>query len=107
MHKNVLVKIGTKKDVNKEELQEFNYYKQWKKTEEELLEKKEDKLEKMKAMAWNLKRVPMFAKRQIVEMLDGKSEIRQDFIDAVHKYKKEIEKDWPKEIKEFVFKKVF
>ena len=57
--------------------------------------------------AWNLKRVPVFAKREIVEMIEGKEDIRQDLIDAVHKYKKEIEKGWPKEIRKFVFSKVF
>ena len=57
--------------------------------------------------AWNLERVPVFAKNEIIEMIEGKKEIRQDFIDAVHKYKKEIEKSWPNEIREFVFQKIF
>ncbi|MCH8329331.1 MAG: ATP-dependent helicase [Nanoarchaeota archaeon] len=105
MHKNVLAKIGSKKGINKEDL-EFNYMDAWKKAEEEKLAKKDNKKEKLKMQAWNLKRVPIFAKREIVEMLEGKKEIKQDFIDAVHKYKKEIEKTWPKEIKEYVFKKV-
>ena len=57
-------------------------------------------------MAWNLKHVPMFAKEEIIEMIEGKDPSDR-FVDAVHKYKKEIEKEWPKEIKELVFKKVF
>ena len=57
--------------------------------------------------ALNLKRVPVFAKSEIVDMIEGKGEFSQSFIDAAHKYKKEIEKTWPKEIKEFVFEKVF
>ncbi|MCH8067225.1 MAG: ATP-dependent helicase [Nanoarchaeota archaeon] len=105
MHKNVLAKIGSKKDVNKGGL-EFDYMDAWKKAEEEKLANKDAKKEKLKMQAWNLKRVPTFAKREIVEMLEGKKEIKQDFIDGVHKYKKEIEKTWPKEIKEYVFKKV-
>ena len=48
----------------------------------------------------------MFAKREIVEMIDGKKEVRQDFIDAVHKYKEEIEEGWPKEVREFVFDRI-
>ena len=51
--------------------------------------------------------VPVFAKSEIVDAIDGKIEFSQSFIDAVHKYKKDIEKTWPKEIKEFVFGKVF
>ncbi len=106
MHKNVLAKIGSKKGINKEEF-EFNYTDMWKKAEEKLTANRDEEKEKLKLQAWNLKRVPVFAKREIVEILDGKKEIRQDFIDAVHKYKKEIKKTWPKEIKEFVFQKVF
>ena len=106
MHKNVLAKIGLKKDINKED-SEFSYMDVWKKAEEEKLAEKDDKKERLKMQAWNLKRVPIFAKREIVEMVEGKKETRQDFIDTVHKYKKEIEKTWPEEIKNFVFQKIF
>jgi len=106
MHKNVLAKIGSKKDINKEDFK-LNYEDLWEKAEKEKLTAKEDKKEKLKIQAWNLKRVPMFAKREIVEMVDGKEELRQDFIDSVHKYKKDIEKTWPEDIKKFVFQKVF
>ena len=106
MHKNVLAKIGFKKGINKEDFA-LNYEDMWEKAEKNKLSEKDDEKEKLKTQAWNLKRVPMFAKREIVEMLDGKEELRQDFIDDVHKYKKEIEKTWPEEIKEFVFQKVF
>ena len=106
MHKNVLAKIGLKKDINKEDLK-FSYMDAWKKAEEEKLAEKDDKKERLKMQAWNLKRVPIFAKREIVEMVDGKKETRQDFIDTIHKYKKEIEKTWPEEIKNFVFQKIF
>lgn len=106
MHKNVLAKIGLKKDINKED-SEFSYMGAWKKAEEEKLAEKDDKKERLKMQAWNLKRVPIFAKREIVEMVEGKKETRQDFIDTVHKYKKEIEKTWPEEIKNFVFQKIF
>ena len=106
MHKNVLAKIGLKKDINKEDLK-FSYMDAWKKAEEEKLAEKDDKKERLKMQAWNLKRVPIFAKREIVEMVEGKKETRQDFIDTVHKYKKEIEKTWPEEIKNFVFQKIF
>ena len=95
------------KGIDKKELEAFDYHDEWKKTEEKLEAKKDSKKERMKQQAWNLNRVPMFAKREIAEMVDGKKEIRQDFIDAVHKYRKEIERDWPKEVKEFVFEKVF
>ncbi|MFH2028004.1 MAG: DEAD/DEAH box helicase [Nanoarchaeota archaeon] len=104
MHRNVMAKLGKK--ISKEEFEEFNYQEEWDKAEKKLMEEKDDKKEELKKMAWNLKRVPMFAKQEIVAMIDGK-EPSQMLIDAVHKYKKEIEKGWPDEIREFVFKKVF
>ncbi len=107
MHQNILAKISMKKGVKAEDLKEFSYHDEWKKTEKKLEEEKDEKKEKLKIQAWNLKRVPAFAKIEIVEMIDGKKDIRQDFVDAVHKYKKEIEKSWPKEIREFVFERVF
>jgi ATP-dependent Lhr-like helicase len=107
MHSNVLAKIGSKKGIKKDDIPEFSYHDEWSKAEKKLSEEKDDKKEELKMQALNLKRVPKFAKIEIVEMIDGKKVIRQDFIDAIHKYKKEIEKTWPKEIKEFVFKRVF
>jgi ATP-dependent Lhr-like helicase len=106
MHNNILAKIGRKKGVKKEDIT-FNYHEEWEKSRERLEEEKDEGKEKLKLQALNLKRVPMFAKREIVEMIEGKKDIRQDFIDAVHKHKKEIEKSWPKEIREFVFKRIF
>ena len=67
---------------------------------------KDKKKEVLKQQAWNLEGVPLFAKQEIVEMIDGKNEASERLVDAVHKYKKEIEKDWPEEVKKFVFEKV-
>ena len=106
MHKNILAKIGSKKGISAEKF-EANYYDEWKKAEEKMLAERDEKKDKLKMQAWNLEKVPIFAKREIVEMVEGKKEVRQDFIDAVHKYKKEIEKAWPKELREFVFSRVF
>ncbi|MEA2038061.1 MAG: ATP-dependent helicase [Nanoarchaeota archaeon] len=107
MHKNIIAKISTKKDVKKEDLEEFNYHKEWKKEEEEFLEEKINKMERLKLQALDLKGVPQFIKNEMVEIVDGKKTIRQDFIDLVHKDKAEIERTWPKEVREFVFDKVF
>ena len=89
------------------DLEEFNYADEWKKAEEKLVKEKDETKEKLKLQAFSLKMVPVFAKSEIVDAIDGKIEFSQSFIDAVHKYKKDIEKTWPKEIKEFVFGKVF
>ena len=62
--------------------------------------------DKIKLMAWNLEHVPMFVKENIVNMIDGETEIRDDVIKGINEHKEEIEKNWPKELKEFVFKKI-
>ena len=47
--------------------------------------------------------MPTFAKEQIIKIIDGETDdIRADFIEDVKKYRKEIEKEWPKELKELV-----
>ncbi|HLC95917.1 MAG TPA: ATP-dependent helicase [Candidatus Nanoarchaeia archaeon] len=102
MHHTIMAKIGKK--VPKEDFE--GYQKEWEKIELKKEAEKDTVIEKLKQMAWNLKHVPMFAKEEIIEMIEGKDPSDR-FVDAVHKYKKEIEKEWPKEIKELVFKKVF
>ena len=106
MHKNILAKLSTKKGIDKEALREFDYHEEWNKIVKKAEVQKDEKREKLKQQAWNLKMVPIFARQEIVELIDGKDEASERLADAVHKYKKEIEKDWPKEIKEFVFGKV-
>ncbi len=107
MHNNILAKIGSKKGVKKEDLKDFNYQEEWVKLEEKMESEKDAKKEQLKIQAYNLQRVPIFAKQEIVDVIEGKAEFSQRFIDAVHKYKKDIDKSWPKEVKEFVFKKIF
>ncbi len=57
--------------------------------------------------AWNLKRVPMSAKREIVKLLQGKrTGIRPDVIESLYHYKKQIDKTWPEDLREAVFSAV-
>lgn len=57
--------------------------------------------------AWNLKRVPMFAKKEIVRMLEGeRAGIRQDVLDDIHSHQKSIVKDWPRDLRLAVMKAV-
>ena len=71
---------------------------------------KDEEAEKLKSQAWNLKRVPLFAKEQIIKMIEDKSieasDLRPDFIAAVSRYRKDIKKTWPKELKKFVFERL-
>ncbi|HII71788.1 TPA: hypothetical protein HA265_03465, partial [Candidatus Woesearchaeota archaeon] len=60
--------------------------------------------ERLIHQAWNLKRVPMFAKREIVRLIEGeRTDIRKDFLKALTTYRKEIDKTWPQDLKDAVF----
>jgi len=69
-------------------------------------DEKDKEIEKLKVMAWNLKRVPFLVREHIVEILDGKKNIRPDFIEALNTYKKEIDENWPEELKAFLFSRL-
>ena len=105
MHNAVIAKIALKnKDV--EELQyakDFDYNKEWDIAAEQQLKDKDEEKEKMKLMAWNLKRTPKFAKAEIVDVIDGlQEEFSEGFIKEFKNYAKEIKETWPKEMVKFV-----
>ncbi|MFC1741966.1 DEAD/DEAH box helicase [Nanoarchaeota archaeon] len=100
MHNLVLAKIsldqGKRGDVG-EDLKKV-YSEIWKSTEAEISSTGEK--ERLIRQAWNLKKVPMFAKKEIVRLLEGeRTGIRQDVIAAMTRYKKEIEKTWPRDLR--------
>ncbi len=102
MHEMVLAKISLKEG-KKMKKESFDYNKIFEESEKKKEEEKDEEKEKLKMMAWNLKRVPMFAKEEIIKIIDGEKKIREDFVQAVKKYKDEIEKTWPTELKKVVF----
>jgi len=108
MHQNVLAKLSTKKGIDKEMLQakEVDYKEVFDAMTKKELTEKEKEIKELTLMAWNLKKVPMFAKEEIIKLIEGDKNIRQDVIDAMQKYKKEIEKSWPKKLQDFVFNKL-
>jgi Lhr-like helicase len=84
----------------------FNYDDFWKNQDSLIKAEKDEKMEKLKAIAWNLKHVPFPVREHIVEIIDGSKNIRQDFIEALNTYKKEIGEHWPKELREFIFNRL-
>ncbi len=63
--------------------------------------------ERLIRQAWNLKKVPVFAKKEIVRMLEGeRTGIRKDVIEAIHHHRKDIEKRWPRDLRIAVFEAV-
>ncbi|MBN2112356.1 ATP-dependent helicase [Candidatus Woesearchaeota archaeon] len=107
MHQLVMAKISLQKGKAKEKpAADFDYYEEFRKQSEEKIEKKKTKEEELKIMAWNLNKVPMYAKEEIVKLIDGDSQIRPDVVKALHRYEKSIKKQWPKELQDFVFKRL-
>ena len=61
--------------------------------------------ERLIKQAWNLKRVPMFAKKEIVRLIEGeRTGIRSDVLKALKTYQKQIEKTWPRDLRLVVYK---
>ena len=112
MHQNVLAKLSTKKGIDAEYIKEqytngeIDYHKMWENEQKRELSEKEKETEEVKLMAWNLKHVPRFAKEEIIRLIDGANDIRQDVVSEIIKREKEIKKEWPKKLHEFVFKRL-
>ena len=102
MHEAVLAKIGKK--IPKEE--KMNFQEILEESHERLLAEKDPKKENLKRLAWNLTHVPRSAKREIVELIDFDKEPSKSLVEGIKKYKKEIEKEWPTELREFIFGKI-
>lgn len=105
MHNQVLAKIGLKQGKSKD-TKGVDYPDFWKKVEETKKQEQESNETKLKHMTWNLEHVPGYAKQEIIKLIDGDKEIRLDVVEAIHKYEKDIEKKWPKELREFVLKRM-
>jgi len=116
MHMNLLAKIALKKgkkgEVDEELMKkienmdaskDFSYNEFWQDVAKEQERKSNDETEQLKIEVWNLKRVPAYAKTEIINLLDGAKSIRPDVIKAMHDYKEEIDKSWPKKLKKKVF----
>jgi ATP-dependent Lhr-like helicase len=103
MHEMVLAKIGAKKP---EKLRPETYEQLWRKQEEKRTEEKNERIDRLKMMAFNLDKVPMYAKEEIINLIDGSKDIREDVVLEIRAHEKDIKKEWPKELREFVLKKI-
>lgn len=103
MHEMVQARIALKegKKKIKEKKEEFSYQSFWEKTQQKQLEEKDEFRELLKMQIWNLKRVPIYAKEELVKLVENGS-MRDDVVKECLKHRKEIEENWPAELKEFV-----
>jgi hypothetical protein len=109
MHDMVRAKISLKQGKKPEKIKDekkFTYEEFWKEQEHEKQKEKSEYLEELKREAWNLKNIPFTVREHIVEIIDGSKNIRQDFIEALHTFKKEIKENWPEELREFLINRL-
>ncbi|MDP3699109.1 MAG: ATP-dependent helicase [Nanoarchaeota archaeon] len=107
MHEMVMARIALKegKQILKEKKEEFSYTSFWADMQKKQEEEKDWYKEKMKLQVWTLKQVPVYVKEELIKLIDNGS-MRKDVFDDCKKYKEEIEKNWPQELKEFVLAKL-
>ncbi|HLC90657.1 MAG TPA: ATP-dependent helicase [Candidatus Nanoarchaeia archaeon] len=108
MHQQVIAQIELKKGkkILREKKEEFSYSKFWEEKVKEEHDQKDALREQLKMQVWNLKHVPVYAKEELVKLVEFGS-CRKDVLDECKKYLAEIEQNWPKEIKEFVLRKIY
>jgi ATP-dependent helicase Lhr and Lhr-like helicase len=92
MHQLVLAKLGMNSDVkDPKELLKF--------------EKKDTFKDKLRKELFSLKKLSGFAKAEISRIIDGeRTGISEKLLKSIEKKRKDIEKEWPDELKKFVFK---
>ncbi|MGV8087042.1 MAG: ATP-dependent helicase [Candidatus Woesearchaeota archaeon] len=84
----------------------FDYNEFWKEEEKRIEYEKEQELEKLKVLTWSLRRVPFLIREHIVEIIDGKKDIRKDFVEAIIASRSDIDENWPKELRLFLYNRL-
>lgn len=112
MHQNVMAKIGLNKDADKDILKKYkkqepkDYNELFEEMEKKELTEKEQKYKELRQMIWNLEKVPIFAKEELIKLIDGADYIRPDVIKSIEKHKKQIKKSWPKKLQHIIFSRL-
>ena len=106
MHQMVLAKIALKegKQIIKEKEEEFSYNRFWTDAKKKQEEKRDTFREELKLQVLNLKRVPLFIKRELINLID-KGTMKKEIWDEIDKHQEDICKEWPEELKKFVLEK--
>jgi len=105
MHEQVISSIEMKRGIKpSRKIEKIDYNEFWKGVEEKRRKEMDTKEGKLKIAIRNLRHVPGFAKDEMVQMIEDEDyEPRDDFISGLKKYQKEIEKEWPSNLRNFVF----
>lgn len=91
MHQMVLAKLGMKAEI-KDPMEVLKF------------EKKETFRDKLKKELFSLKMIPRFAKAELSRIIDGeRTGISDKLLKGIEENKEKIEKEWPNELKKFIF----
>ncbi|MBD3203855.1 ATP-dependent helicase [Candidatus Woesearchaeota archaeon] len=101
MHKQVISKINEEPE---EEDFTFSYDALWEKIQEEKRLERIKRIDELKQLAMSLDE-SLLVKENIVNMIDGKDNVRQDVIDDLNKRHREIRDRWPEKLARFVLKR--
>ncbi|MEK6900057.1 MAG: hypothetical protein AABX05_02950, partial [Nanoarchaeota archaeon] len=107
MHEMVLAKIALKegKKLLKEKQEDFSYTSLWQDMQRKQEEDKDWYKEKLKMQVWGLKHVPVYVKEELIKLIENGS-MRKDVMQECKNYRKEIETEWPEELRKFMLEKM-
>jgi ATP-dependent helicase Lhr and Lhr-like helicase len=103
MHEMVLAKIALKdgKKLIREKKKEFSYVGFWDEQKKQQEDRRDTYQEKLKMQIWNLKRVPVYAKEELVKLVET-GNMQKKIWEEIETHREDVEKSWPEELKEFV-----
>jgi len=84
----------------------FSYEAVWREAEERRLEEKDERLDALRREAWNLPRVPVSAKEEIVKLIDGGDEVSPRIRKGIGEHANEILRTWSPALVTLVFGKL-
>ncbi len=108
MHDMVMAKISLnegKAKLKEQEEKAFSYQQFW---EDHFRKQDEDRdahKEKLKMQVWTLKHVPIYIKDELVHLIEF-GNMRKEVWTECRQYRKEIEENWPLELREFMLGKL-
>ncbi|NQV91252.1 ATP-dependent helicase [Candidatus Woesearchaeota archaeon] len=107
MHQQVLARIELKhgKKLVKEKMEEFSYQKYWEEAKKESDDKKDMFKEKLKMQIWSLKKVPVYAKEELIKLVEN-GNMNARVTKELKDQKKDIKNDWPQGIREYVLERI-
>ncbi|MBN1386133.1 ATP-dependent helicase [Candidatus Woesearchaeota archaeon] len=88
---------------DKAEMKDFSFEDMWAEMDKKKDKEKDEKKELLKQQLFQVKKVPGYAKMEILKMIEGdRYGIRPDVLKEIENHKEDIRKDWPQELSEFI-----